>query len=346
MDGTVNYRSLRKILITKWGALGDLIAGTTAIHAVRKHYPEASITLLANSMMNEVCPPGTLADEILVYKPEKKSIPYQWSVIRELRKRKFDAAINLRWTSERSALLGYLSGADVRVGSGPKESQWMYNFKAPLYTGRRHEFYRHLDILEPLGITNEQPEPFIHIGKEDRTFAAAFFQNLNIDRRDVLAIHPGASIPSKAWLPERYAETAKIFLKNFNGKVLVTWGPGEQALAESVVQMIGTGAVPSPQTSIGRLAALLEGCGLCICNYSGVMNVGMAVKTPLIALGCTSAEDWGPYGEIHRTINHSGENDSYTEEARAAMMAKISIEEVCRMMELRWRELHPEVVKV
>ena len=50
------------------------------------------------------------------------------------------------------------------------------------------------------------------------------------------------------------------------------------------------------------------------------MNVAMAVKTPLLALGCTSPEDWGPYGEIHRTVSAFRGEDVYTESERSAAM--------------------------
>ena len=329
-----------RILIIKWGALGDLIAGTTAIRAVRRRYPDVAITILANSTMREICPQGTLADEIIEYEPNRKSISYQIGILRELRKRKFDLSINLRWTSERSALLGFLSGANLTAGSGPRESRWAYNRKAPLYEGRRHEYHRHLDILEPLGITGEIPEPFVFVSDEDRSFAKEIFQRNEIRKDKVLAIHPGASLSSKAWLPERFTEVGKLFVKKEFGKVLVTWGPGEERLAEEVSGQIGSSAICSPRTSIGKLAALLERCGLCICNYSGVMNVGMATKTPLLALGCTSAEDWGPLGDLHRTINHGKERDSYTNEERAKVMAMITVEEVWEALGRRWNQLY------
>ena len=69
----------------------------------------------------------------------------------------------------------------------------------------------------------------------------------------------------------------------------------------------------------------------------------MAVKTPLVALGCTSAEDWGPYGPLHRTVNAAGERDSYTDEQRREAMQSISLDAVWALVRSRFRELagHP-----
>ena len=63
----------RRILVLKSGALGDLIAGTTAIAALRHAYPGASITVAANRAMLGVAPPGTLYDDLIATDNEERS---------------------------------------------------------------------------------------------------------------------------------------------------------------------------------------------------------------------------------------------------------------------------------
>ncbi len=227
-----------------------------------------------------------------------------------------------------------LCGAKTRVGSGPKQSRWLYTIQAPSYEGRRHEFLRHLDIVQALGIIVGKPEPFLYISKSDHEFAETFFRNMTPERGPVLLLHPGASTPSKAWLPGNYAELAKRFIQRFHAPALVTWGPGENVLAKTVVDEIGANVFLAPKTTVGQLGALISRAALCVCNYSGVMNVGMAVNTPLVALGCTSPEDWGPYGDIHRTVNPHSERDSYTEEERFAAMSAITVDQVWSVVEI------------
>jgi hypothetical protein len=65
----------------------------------------------------------------------------------------------------------------------------------------------------------------------------------------------------------------------------------------------------------------------------------MAVKTPLLALGCTSPDDWGPYGDLHRTVNAFRGDDAYTETERGAAMRSITVESVWNALQSRWREL-------
>lgn len=331
------------ILVIKWGALGDLIAATTAIRLLRETYPRSTITLLSNSLMREICPPGTLVDDLILSDELSGvgKITKQFALVGKLRARKFDLAINLRWESERCALLAWLSGARYRAGSGPKALRFLYNLRAPLVTGRHHEFHRHLDIIEALGVRVSRVLPYVHRSEEDKAFAMEVFSRNGLKKSTTIGIHPGASRLSKAWPAERYAEFARRLSEDMNARIVVTWGPGEQELAREVAQQAG--ALISPSTTIGQLAAIIGSCGLFVCNYSGPMNVAMAVETPMVALGSTSQEDWGPYGEMHRTINKARSTDGYTEEEQLRVMKEITVEEVLDLCGQRLRQLYPEL---
>jgi len=75
-------------------------------------------------------------------------------------------------------------------------------------------------------------------------------------------------------------------------------------MATRVVLASGKRAFISPQTiKVENLAALISCCKIYICNCSGPMNVALALNTPIVALlGTTLPEEWGTYGEAHRTL--------------------------------------------
>jgi ADP-heptose:LPS heptosyltransferase len=316
-----------------------LIAATPAIRAIREYYPEAFITLLANKQMSEICPPGTVVDEVILYDVKAKSLKEHVRMIRELSRRRFDIAVNLRWQSEYAAIITWLSGARWRVGSGPKTMRWIYNIKAPWYEGRRHEFQRYLDIVHALGLPVQEPKLYVHSTEADEQVADAFVKGHGCTKSTTLVIHPGASSYSKAWMPERFSEIGKRFVERFKGQVIVAWGPGEETLATQITQAIGANAHKSPPPTVGLVAAIMARCGLCLCNFSASMNIAMAVETPVVAIGCTSPEDWGPYGPLHRLVYFGKENDNYTEAESYALMQQISVERVWDVVQRRWLEL-------
>ncbi len=336
----------RNILIIKWGALGDMIMGTSAIRSVKETYPDANVVLLGNSLMHQIVPSGSIVDQLIIYDEKKysgiKSINNLFKLILHLRRYKFDLAINLRWHSDRCAVISFLSGAKIRVSSGPKNMMNLYNVKVPFPFGRYHEIHRNLDIVKAAGIIVKDETPYTHICESDKAFAEKFFVLKSLKKENTVCIHPGASKPIRAWLPERYKEIAKRIVDNCKLNIIVTWSGKEKELAEYVSSADNSKIFVAPETkSIGELAALIKSCGMCLTNCTGPMNVAVAVQTPTCAvLGSSDPEDWRPYGEIHRTIKSPLIRETYTDEQEGEAMKAVSVEQVWETVSKRIKELY------
>lgn len=335
----------KSILIIKWGALGDMVISTGAIRSVKETYPNARVVLLSNSLMMQIAPGGSIVDELIVYDEKKyhgvKAVTHLLRLILHLRKYKFDLAINLRWHSDRCAMIAYLSGAKERVSSGPHNMMRLYTTKVPFPQGRYHEIHRNLDIVKAVGIKVKDETPYTFISKADESFAQEFFIKNNLSKEKTVCIHPGASKPIKAWLPERFREAAKLLTEKFGVKVIVTWSGKEKELAEYVTSANLEKILIAPHTkSIGELAALIKNSKMCLTNCTGPMNVAIAVQTPTCAiLGSSDPTDWGPYGEIHRTIKSPLVLESYTDEQEGEAMKAVTVEQVWTVVNKRMEEL-------
>lgn len=339
-----NKQHVRNILVLKWGALGDLVASTSAIKALRDNYPDAHITLLTNHLMEQICPAGFIVDELVFL--NTRSTHVQDSLLRQLktmwylRRKKFDIAVNLRWTSERSAVMTYLTGAKIRVSSGPKDALRLYTMPLQHPIGPYHEIHRHLDIIKALGCTVYDEIPVVCITEEQQKRVDIFFAESDLKKENTLCIHPGASRPVRAWLPERYAEIGKRFVERYNAKILLTYGKGEEQLVQHIAAAIGTNAVIGHSPTIGDLAALIQHCKLFLSNCTGPMNVAVAARTPVVALlGSSDPIDWGAYGSMHVNIKSPLVLPHYTDEQERAAFDAITIERVWETMAKRWEEL-------
>jgi ADP-heptose:LPS heptosyltransferase len=336
---------IHKILIIKWGALGDMVISTPAIRALREAYKDTHITLLTNHLMTQIVPAGTLVDEIIFYE-EKDLHGERWLIkhyqlIRKLRRRKYDLAVNLRWTSDRSALLTFLSGARYRVSSGPKRVRWLYNIRIPVPPNRYHEIHRNLDIVKALGIQVRDEHPYVYRSAEDEQWAERFFIDNGLHETLTFGIHPGSSKPVRAWLPDRFREIARKTIESHNARVLITWGPGEENLAHQVADLLSPHVIVAPETqTIGKLAAIINRCSLFLTNCTGPMNVAISTSVPVIALlASTHPLDWSPYFPEHRYIKSSLDMESYSDEDEHEAMKAITVEEVWKVIDQRWKEL-------
>jgi ADP-heptose:LPS heptosyltransferase len=340
----MNLENIQNILVIKWGAVGDIVTSTPALKALRSGFPRAHISLLGNELARQIVPPGTLIDSLVPFDAEEPSSASALSharLVRQLREKKFDLAVNLRWNSERSGIFAFLSGARYRVSCVRGASSKLYNIRVPHPGKDYHEIDRNLDIVRAIGIPADDKTPFVHRTPEEKGWAADFFQKHGLQRETTIGIHPGASGPNKAWMPERYIEVARRLIQKYDARILLTWGQGERVLVEKMAAKLGLASIISDETkTIGALASLIERCGLYLSNCTGPMNVATAVGTPTVAiLGSAHPEEWAPLGDLHRTIASPLRLEVYSYEQQVQALEVICVDTVWTIVDQRWREL-------
>ncbi|MGY1664614.1 glycosyltransferase family 9 protein [Geodermatophilus sp. SYSU D00696] len=110
-----------------------------------------------------------------------------------------------------------------------------------------------------------------------------------------VVLHPGASVPSRAWPAERCAEAVEA-LADAGHRVLVTGGPGERELTAAVA---GTRGVDlGGALTLAELAAVLDRAAAVVVGNTGPAHLAAAVGTPVVSLfsPVVPAVRWAPYG--------------------------------------------------
>jgi ADP-heptose:LPS heptosyltransferase len=110
-----------------------------------------------------------------------------------------------------------------------------------------------------------------------------------------VVLHPGASVPARAWPEHRCAEAVEA-LAAAGHRVLVTGGPHERALTAAVAGSAGTDL--GGATTLAQMAALLDGAGAVVVGNTGPAHLAAAVGTPVVSLFApvVPAARWAPYG--------------------------------------------------
>jgi ADP-heptose:LPS heptosyltransferase len=110
-----------------------------------------------------------------------------------------------------------------------------------------------------------------------------------------VVLHPGTSVPARAWPAERFAETARLLAAD-GRSVVVTGSPGEKDLTSAVVG--GTPAVDlGGLTDLAELAAVLERAEAVVVGNTGPAHLAAAVGTPVVSLFAATVPPsaWAPY---------------------------------------------------
>ncbi|MFI2432907.1 glycosyltransferase family 9 protein [Streptomyces sp. NPDC018693] len=110
-----------------------------------------------------------------------------------------------------------------------------------------------------------------------------------------VVLHPGASVPARAWSPARCADAVRE-LADAGHRVVVTGGRGERELTGHVSGADGLDL--GGRTGAAELAGVLARADAVITGNTGPAHLAAAVGTPVVSLFApvVPAERWRPHG--------------------------------------------------
>jgi ADP-heptose:LPS heptosyltransferase len=116
-----------------------------------------------------------------------------------------------------------------------------------------------------------------------------------VPARPYVVLHPGTSVPARAWPAERYRDTCRQ-LAAAGHQVVVTGAPSEHELTAYVAGRDGLDL--GAGTSFADLARTLRGAGAVVVGNTGPAHLAAAVGTPVVSLFAPTvpAVRWAPYG--------------------------------------------------
>ena len=121
------------------------------------------------------------------------------------------------------------------------------------------------------------------------------------DLRPYVVVHPGASVPARAWPAHRHASLVEALVAD-GRRVVVTGAPGEAPLTARVVGPGGDGAVDlTGAVDWKGLAAVLADADVLVAGNTGPAHLSAAVGTPVVSLFAPTvpAGWWRPWGVPH-----------------------------------------------
>jgi heptosyltransferase-1 len=275
--------------------MGDLIHALPAAAALRRTFPHARIDWVVDARHRELLDLVPIVDRRLAI--NSGSTGSVLEAIRELRKARYDVAIDLQGLMK-SALLARLSGAARVIGfPGPLLRE---RFAGLFYTetagvAATHVIKKNLSLLKAVGVEHAAIEFPLESRKPE--IAAAARRRLGIGDADAFAIiNPGAAWPNKRWPPVYFAEVAAALHARHGLRSIVMWGPGEERLAQDVVDAAQGTAAVSPQTTLAELVSLTKAAAVMVSGDTGPLHVAGAVGTPVVGIyGPTNPERNGPW---------------------------------------------------
>jgi len=285
-----------RILVSRLQYLGDVILTLPLLDALRRRYPAAGIDYLARGPGADILEGEASLGTVFRVPGEGDSRGATVRLVRELRRRKYAASIDL-YSNSRSALLTWLSGAKLRVGEARRGRKHLYTHATRSPEGLRSAIDFHLHFGRPLDIDVTPVRPALTITNAERNAAGDMLASLNVaGDRPAVGIHPGGKWEVKRWPTASFVQLIERLTTQHGVQVVVFCGPGEEPHRDAVRNEVGDKAMYLPTLPIRRTAAVIDALdAMAVCD-GGVMHVAVAVGTPTVGIfGSSEPDIWFPY---------------------------------------------------
>ena len=331
---SIDLKTVKKVIVVTDFRLGDAVLSAPALNALKKALPQCQLTVFCNRYSADVFGMVHSVDRVVIYRNKRKYVE-NYKILRALSSEQFDVAIDLVQDYPlASALWTLFSGARYRIGYDVHGRGIFFNIKIPRMRTRTHVVDEMLQTCRKIGITPDNDVPELAVPKEAKEFVAAQLINAGIlpDER-VIAIHPGGFYATQCWMPERFAEIAKLAIEKFRVHIVVLGTEHDCDRIKIITDSIGNSCIELLNCSLPNLAAILSRVDCLICNNSGALHLAAAIRTPTVStMGPTVAERWWPQGEknivIRKKLPCIGCNSGVCRIGTHQCMRDITVEEM------------------
>ena len=308
--------TLHSICILRLSAIGDVCHAVSAVQAIQRYYPHATISWIIGKVEAMLLKdlPGV---ELIVF-DKKLGLGAYTDLRRQLKGKHFDVLLHMQ-VALRANVASLFIPARRKIGfdwSRAKELHALFMRERIAPQQEPHVldgfagFARHLGVPF-LQNPQDKPQWQMPITDEHRDWAKV---RLNSATSRHLVICPAASKAERNWLPVRYAAIAD-YAATQGFSVYLCGGPTamEQQLASDIKAQAQTDIIDLVgKTSLKQLLALLEQASVVLAPDTGPAHMAVTVGTPVIGLyGHSNPGRTGPYLYRHYVV------DAYHAELKA-----------------------------
>ncbi|HOL68146.1 MAG TPA: glycosyltransferase family 9 protein, partial [bacterium] len=283
---------VKKILLIGTSCLGDNLLLTPAMKILRDAFKKAEIELVVGPAAREFAHGHPWFSRYYLL---RKNSPREWfHSLSHLRKTRYDLVVDFR-----NSLLPFLLRARYRM-----TFFWAEFHSDKIFT---HESERTVQLLKPFFNLPEKITLHFPVNPSEGEAAEKLLKSLEIKKSDVfVCLNPGASFPGKRWPLEKFAQTGRQLIEEYEARIGIIGGAAEKTLAAELALAIGQQKVVNlaGTTSVRELAALLERCDLLVTNDTGPMHLAVAVGCPVVAIyGPGNPYRYGPIGPKNQVVH-------------------------------------------
>lgn len=290
-----------RILLVRFGAIGDLVLTTPLIRALRQTHPSATIVALTKPAVASVLADSPHLDALECLGAGESL----GSLARRLRKYRFTHLLDLHGVLRSLLLRLFVPGRWFGYSKRRVWREVLIRFKRDVYRDDVPEAERFFEAARALGVVPDGRPAEIGISEASRAEADTWWASAG-QPSSFIALAPGAAHFTKQW-PLRHWQQLADDLVRAGRAVVVVGGSAERELGAAIVQETG----PPAANACGALglqgsAALIARAKVLVSGDTGLMHIAAAVGTPVVALFGPTVRQFGflPYRATATVLEH------------------------------------------
>ena len=326
-----------RLLVVRLGSMGDILHALPAVAALRHAHSTAQLDWVVERKWTDLLAGCPVVNEVI---PQDRGLAASLRLVRELRARRYDVAVDFQGLYK-SAALAFFSGAKGRLGFAASHAR--EGAAASFYTQRiepagAHVVEMNLSLARTAGASAGPAQFPLQISPDADAWLDQQLETRQLT--EFYVICPGGGWRSKCWPAEQYGHLHRRLVERHGWRGVVTYGPGERALAESARLVAGE---PEPfvlGADLAQLKALLRRAKFVVAADTGPLHLAAALGTPVVGLyGPTDPQRNGPYGQLDSVVRNARASQTTYQRGRddSPLMQSIRVEQVIEAVERRLR---------
>ncbi len=297
---------LKRILIMRWDAIGDMVVCLPFFRKIRDLFPEAEIGIVVS---RRNIPLLKYEDGFHTILYDSNPSIYLRSII-EARRFRPDVVVDTRmhYDSTTSFIYGIVSGAEWRLSASNRDNRLPFSVRVPMPPGRHHNADLTKILLEGLGkrIDASELDREIRLSSEEIGFANTFWREAGLELRGkATGINISTRDPRHLWGESKIKELCSRL--NSSGHVPILMSTPFEHMKALQIASSSPGTLVAPVCpTILHATALLKGLRIFITPDTGIVHVAASQGVPVVGLYCPNESHlplWYPWKVPHEIIS-------------------------------------------
>jgi ADP-heptose:LPS heptosyltransferase len=333
-----------RILCFTCAGIGDTLTDSVVFKALRESFPQAHLAGVVHRRRRLLLEHNPCVNQVFLF---HKGPGAFWQLQKELRAAgPWDAILQLRGNDPEPRCLSYLVDPDVTV-SVPNMTHlgWLCGHEVvqPDWDNT-HGVEQTLRIARYVGAFTMEPHLVYAVREDESTRLEEVLRRMLVGKapRLVLQLGGGQRAAWRDWPVERHAELLRLCARSLGAEIFVLGGEDQQDRLQKLDRYFINETKPYlnlvGKLTLAESAALLASAQVLVSTDTGIMHLGFAVGTRVVALiHCNNpSHRVGPYryGDRHRVVQLP-RPENYQSPADADM-ADISAETVYLKIRELW----------